>query len=337
MKKILTFFIFGATGLAAFCLSLSCSTNTPTAASNFQNPVKTIVAINPPFTSTFTLTVTETFTPTLTNTPTATPTPFVTVTWTGFNSPAAIAADGQGFIYVADTGNNRVGKFTSNGAPVVNWGTGGIKGKISVPNPVGLAVDGNGSLFVASNGNVLKYDSNGNNPSSVGAFTFTSPKGVAAQGTTIFVSDTGRLVAFTSSGSVVSSFGVAGSVTLSGLTLMGVAADSSDNVAVACSDNQVRVFNSAGVLTNTLPGLSDPTPGFSNPNGVAFDSAGNLWVADTGDKQVEEFGQGNFNQVPLVIFNNGNLMVSPKGIAVDSSANVYVVDSAANEVFKFLP
>src|SRR5581483_10922193 len=93
MKKFLTLLLFLSAALSVFFTGLSCSTNTPTAANNFQNPVLTVAAINTPYspTPTQTLTFTPTFTSTFTLTPTTTP--FVTETpWAGFSTPEAIAA-----------------------------------------------------------------------------------------------------------------------------------------------------------------------------------------------------------------------------------------------------
>ena len=40
-----------------------------------------------------------------------------------FDSPYGIAVDSHGFVYVADTGNNRIQKFTNNGTFLAEWGS----------------------------------------------------------------------------------------------------------------------------------------------------------------------------------------------------------------------
>jgi sugar lactone lactonase YvrE len=355
VKKTLIFLLLAMPGLGALALNLSCSAKTPTAATNFQNPVQTIVSIN----YTLTFTPIPTNTPTFTNTPTGTPTPtftpYVTATpWTGFNGPSGVAVDKSGNVYVADTGNNRVGKYTPNGFLVAGWGTAGIKGKIPYTSPVGVAVDAVSNLYVVGSGNqVSKYGPSGNslNPS-FSSVALSNPQGVAVDGSgNVYVSDTGhnQIVQLTSGG-VATGFGgsgilnltspvVIGSITISSpVTLAGIAVNggivyvATQGTGVNGSTySSVLGFDAATGNTTTL----DIT-GFVNPTGIAFDPNGNLYVADTGNKQVEEFAAGSFSQVPLA-FNNSNVLVSPKGIAVDPGFNIYVTDSSANDVIKFAP
>jgi len=40
-------------------------------------------------------------------------------------SPVGVAADGSGNLYVADTGNNRIQKFSKTGLFLAKWGTKG--------------------------------------------------------------------------------------------------------------------------------------------------------------------------------------------------------------------
>ncbi len=64
-----------------------------------------------------------------------------------FHFPAAIAIDKHGYVYVADTNNDRVQKFTSNGEFVTKWGEhGDDPGQFNVPR--GIAVDAAGNVYV---------------------------------------------------------------------------------------------------------------------------------------------------------------------------------------------
>ncbi len=342
MKKFLLPFLAAAFG--AFCLNLSCSTKTPSSPNNFQSAVSIISAINP--TLTFTPTPSFTFTPTftLTFTPTITSTPYVTATivpWTGLNAPSGIAVDNNGFVYVADTGNNRVGKYTSNGVLVAIWGSGGIKGKIPVTDPVGVAVDKNFNLYVAGNStNTVNEFNSAATPvatfTSANSQAFSNLQGVAVdQNANLYISDTGnqRIVELTSGSTIIFStlpyLPPVPTPVPSTVSVFGIALDGSGDVFGAAANNTVIQYTGGSPVT--------VVPGFSNPIGVATDSSGNLWVADTGNKQVEEFQAGMINQVPLVIFNDGGLLQSPKGIAVDASGNIYVTDSVTNQVIKFTP
>ena len=69
-----------------------------------------------------------------------------------FSNPHAIAVDGSGKVYVADTGNNRVQVFSSDGVYLGQWGSFG-DGDGQFSNPQGIAADYSGNVYVADTGN----------------------------------------------------------------------------------------------------------------------------------------------------------------------------------------
>jgi aldose sugar dehydrogenase len=85
-------------------------------------------------------------------------------------SPAGIALDSSsGNVYVADTGNNRIQVFSSNGTFIVGWGDVTKWGEYSSGNrtmrsPAGIALDQEGNVYVADTGNSL-----------ISAWAFPSP------------------------------------------------------------------------------------------------------------------------------------------------------------------
>jgi len=69
-----------------------------------------------------------------------------------FNNPWKITVDGDGFVYVADSGNHRIQKFTSEGDIITSWGTNGSNnGQFS--GPFGIDVDSSGRILVADRWN----------------------------------------------------------------------------------------------------------------------------------------------------------------------------------------
>ncbi len=67
-------------------------------------------------------------------------------------SPWGIAVDGQGDVYVSDTGNQRVQKFDREGNFITQWGGFG-NGAGQFNFPYGIAVDARGSVFVVDSAN----------------------------------------------------------------------------------------------------------------------------------------------------------------------------------------
>src|SRR5215216_665240 len=80
-------------------------------------------------------------------------------------SPAGIAVDSSsGNVYVADTGNNRIQVFSTNGTFVTKWGGeyGSADGQMR--SPAGIAVDSSsGNVYVADTGNnrIQVFSTNG--------------------------------------------------------------------------------------------------------------------------------------------------------------------------------
>jgi uncharacterized protein (TIGR03437 family) len=110
------------------------------------------------------------------------------------------------------------------------------------------------------------------------------------------------------------------------------------------SDFNTRTANSSGVTASTM----------NSPHGVAFDSAGNLWVADSGNNRVLRFAATTLDNVippasDTVIGqkgfssnspNSGSVVSAsgfdfPGGIAFDSQDNLYVADYNNTRVLKF--
>jgi sugar lactone lactonase YvrE len=77
-----------------------------------------------------------------------------------FDNPFAVAVDGAGNVYVADSANDTIRKITAAGEVVTVAGLSGYPGDSDgsastarFSNPAGLAVDGAGNIFVADSGN----------------------------------------------------------------------------------------------------------------------------------------------------------------------------------------
>jgi len=247
-------------------------------------------------------------------------------------SPAGIAADGAGNLYIADTGNNRIVEiaYSASGyAPATPILTG-------LSSPAGLAADWYGNLYIADTGNnrivKLPIAASGFGAALTIASGLNAPAGVAADLTgNVFVADTGnnRVLELPAVGPAFGS----PLVIASGLGApQSVAVDTSHNLFIADTNNNriLKYPNSAsGYLTQQLAAYN-----LHSPVGIAVDTSFNLYVAQAGAesivKEVWEPGAGRFNGS---IF-TGSGFVSPRAMAADSHGNLWVADASASQLWQ---
>ncbi len=129
-----------------------------------------------------------------------------------------------------------------------------------------------------------------------------------------------------------------------------VTVDSSGNVYVADTTNHTirKISPSTAVTTLAgsagLPGSTDGTGAsarFSAPWGVAVDSSGFVYVADTNNKTIRKITPGGTVTTLAGLAGSagsadgtgsGARFGNPHGVAVDSAANVYVADTGNNTI-----
>jgi DNA-binding beta-propeller fold protein YncE len=281
-----------------------------------------------------------------------------------FNRPVGITVDSAGNVLVADEGNNRVEKFTSNGSFLAKWGSSGSEqGQFSYP--WGVVEDSDGNIYVADSFNhrVQKFTSTGTFVMMWGTYgsgngQFNYPNGLAVDSEdNVYVTEYhgNRVQKFTSNGIFITKWGRNGGDGSSGSgdgqfnIPMGIAVDSTGYVYVAdINNNRVQKFTSNGTFVakwgkNGGDGLSGSGDGeFYHPWGIAVDNKGNVYVVDTGNYRIQKFtsngtfvakwgkngGDGSWGS------ENGEFD-QPQGIAVDSSGIVYVSEWGGNRVQKF--
>ena len=116
-----------------------------------------------------------------------------------FNEPWGIAVAPDGSVYVTDTWNHRIEKFTAAGKFITAWG---VFGQGETPDsfygPRGLAVDSEGRVYVTDTGNkrIVVFDANGNFITEFGSAgldpgQFDEPVGITVdKNGTVYVVDT---------------------------------------------------------------------------------------------------------------------------------------------------
>ncbi|HEV7136329.1 MAG TPA: NHL repeat-containing protein [Steroidobacteraceae bacterium] len=181
---------------------------------------------------------------------------------------------------------------------------------------------------------------------------FNSPAGVALDSAgNFYVADYGNneIRKITPAG-VVTTFAGAGGTTFNGPA--GVALDSAGNVYVADQNNNViEKITPAGavsIFAGSTAGNQDGTGAgakFHGPKGIAVDSSGNIWVADSTNNEIRKItptgvvttwaGTGTAGNANGPGGSGGTATFSnPVGIAADSSGNLYVADHDNNEIRK---
>ena len=190
------------------------------------------------------------------------------------NSPAGIAIDASGNLFIADEGNSCIRKITFSpySPPIISTvaGTGaaGYAGNGSLAtlsqlySPTGVAVDNSGNLYIADQGNSSIRVVSG----ATGSITSIDSLAIAANNwspTGIFVSANGTIY-FSSDFNSNSVTAIAGDLTSTSVLIgTGTAGFSGDG---------------------GLPSMAQ----LNNPNGLTFDKWGNFYVADAGNNRIRK-------------------------------------------------
>jgi hypothetical protein len=241
--------------------------------------------------------------------------------------PSGVAADALGNVYIADTRDQRVrvvtggiiNKFAGTGKhcpkSTNNCGDGAPALAAYLFNPWGLALDASGNLFIA--------DELDNRIRKV-------------------IVSTGQINTVIGSG-VQGFSGDGGGPRLAALDQpKGVFVDNLGYLVADTGNNRIRQ-SSQGTL-NTLAGGGTGGDGaaataatLAAPNTVAWDSAGNYYIADTANNRIRKVdGSGNISTIAgtggLGWTGDSGLAVSatlnaPTGVVVDAAGNIYIGDN----------
>ena len=213
-------------------------------------------------------------------------------------NPRTVAVDTSRNIYIADSGNNRIRMVTKTtgiittiagtGAPGYS-GDGGKATLATLNYPYSVVVDTSGNIFIAD--------------------TYNHRIRV--------VTGTGIITTIAGTGSSGSG-GDGGLATVATVNYpCDVALDASGNLYIADTDNyRIRVVMKksgiidpvagAGSYGSTGDGGQAALATFYNPHGIALDSMGNLYVADSGNNRVRMFILPTVTSRSVATFRNGH-------------------------------
>ncbi|HET9912609.1 MAG TPA: hypothetical protein VFQ13_12010, partial [Anaerolineales bacterium] len=230
-----------------------------------------------------------------------------------FYEPWGVAVGPDGSVYVTDTWNHRVQKFTKDGKPVKMWGQYGQplpdvpESKSSFWGPRGIAVNSDGHVFVADTGNkrIVIFDKDGNYLTEFGmagldAGQFDEPVGVAvADDGTVYVTDTwnqrvqsfipnedGTFYSPLQQWDVHAWFGVNNNIqSLDNKPLIAVSEDK--HVFITDPEGyRVIEFSDTGEFVRTWGDYGVGVDEIGLAAGVAIDPNGFVWVTDAGNNRI---------------------------------------------------
>jgi uncharacterized protein (TIGR03437 family) len=264
------------------------------------------------------------------------------------NYPMGVAVDAAGTLYIADNWNHRIRKVNPQGTITTVAGSGsafltgffggGFSGdggpatKAELNLPIGVAVDAGGSFYIADSENhrIRKV----------------TPEGTIATVAGNGLIDSAGLIPFVGDG---------GPATNAPLYFpVGVVLDAAGSLYIADSEHvRVRKVGADGIITTVAGNGANRFSGdgglsasavLSSPQAVALDAAGDLYIADSGNRRIRRVGSDGIITTVAGAGDTGSAgdggpatsasLGFLAGVTVDPAGNLLIADPSNNRVRK---
>ena len=244
-------------------------------------------------------------------------------------SPFSVAADPSGNVYVAELGTNRIRKIDSKGNITTAIGDGnqgyagdgGTPDKVEMTLPTSVAVDASGNLYFADslNNRIRKLAGSTVNSYAGNGLVSRSGDGGAATGAQL-------------NGPLGVAVDAAGNLYI---------ADTANNAVRRVSGGVISSFAGTGTAGSSGDGNAAGGAQLNGPQGLAVDSSGSLYIADTQNHKVRKVSNGTITTVAGTgtagFAGDGGSAGSaqlnlPFGVAVDAAGNLYIAEFGNNRV-----
>lgn len=254
-----------------------------------------------------------------------------------FNLPFSLAVDAQGNLFVADTQNDRVMKLSSTGRPLAVFGQkGSAPGQLK--DPVDVTLDGQGDMYVVDAGNlrIQKLSSTGQPlqqwPATRDSSTpqqLLRPQGVAvdsAGNLYVFADGVSGILKMTSGGQILARYATSPDIHPHHIFL-----DRAGNLYISDVFGHVTKVGPTGSVVSTWGSQGSGTGELNQPLGVAVDTAGNVWVADSLNGRIVKYSPTG--DVLATVRVPGE----PIDLALDAAGNIFVLDASGTGITELSP
>ena len=216
----------------------------------------------------------------------------------GLKFPCGVAVNQKGEMIVAEKGGHCISIFSPGGEKIRTFGSkGSAQGQFNEPR--GVAVDGDGSILVVDENNH-------------------------------------RIQKFTAGGKFLTTVGQNGSKHLEFSDPVGVAINHRNRKVYISDNDSVQILNADLTFSSSFGSYGSGDGQFNSPWDVAFDSAGNVYVADTGGHCIQVFtAEGKFLRKFGKMGSGDGELDLPTGVSMDPDNIVYVIEFSNNRVSMF--